>query len=376
MKREMHVMMVSTSYPQDQNDWKSVFISQLLHALSSRENLIMNYWGPDGILPENTKYLCNESEKNWLAWLMEKGGIIHLIRQRGVLAGIAPFKLLYFLHKAYKRQNNIDLLHINWLQNVLPLNKTKLPIVISVLGSDFGQLKIPGMTKLLRRNMKGRPCVLTPNADWMKEDLEKKFGDVSKIITVPLGLNASWYGIERSYPMKLPCKWLVVSRLTASKIGPLFEWGKNIFPQKDKHELHLFGPMQEKISVPEWVHYHGATDPGTLCSKWFPQAAGLVTLSRHDEGRPQVMLEAMASGLPVIASDLPAHRDFLSHKETGWLAVSEEEFTAGIEWLADDQKNIEIAVKARQWVKKEIGTWDDCAERYSAIYNMLLNGLL
>ncbi len=367
-------MMVSTSYPQDQNDWKSVFISQLLHALSRRENLSMKYWGPIGILPEDTKYLCLESEKHWLAWLMEKGGIIHLIRQKGILAGIAPIKLLYFLRKAYIRQNNVDLLHINWLQNVLPLTKTQQPIVISVLGSDFGLLKIPGMTKLLRRNMKGRPCVLTPNADWMKEDLKRKFGDVSKIIMVPLGLNNAWYDIERSYPMTSPHKWLVVSRLTAKKIGTLFEWGKDIFSKNDKHELHLFGPMQEKMSLPEWVHYHGSTDPGTLCSKWFPQAAGLVTLSQHDEGRPQVMLEAMASGLPVIASDLPAHRDFLTHKETGWLAVSEEEFAAGIKWLANNEKNLEIATKARQWVKKEIGTWDDCAERYSIIYKMLLNG--
>lgn len=375
MKREIHVMMVSTSYPQDHNDWKSVFISQLLHALSSRDDLVMNYWGPIGVLPEKAKYLCLESEKDWLAWLMEKGGIIHLIRQKGILAGTAPIKLLYFLQKAYKRQKKIDLLHINWLQNVIPLNKTQQPIVISVLGSDYGLLKIPGMTKLLRRKMKDRPCVLAPNANWMEEDLQRKFGDVSQIITVPLGLSNTWYDIERSYPMVSPYKWLVVSRLTANKIGTLFEWGKDIFSPKDRHELHLFGPMQEKLSLPEWVHYHGPTDPDTLCSEWFPQAAGLVTLSRHDEGRPQVMLEAMASGLPVIASDLPAHRDFLTHKETGWLVVSAEQFAAGIKWLASDEKNQEVAAKARKWVKKEIGTWDDCAERYSTIYEMLLKGL-
>lgn len=372
MDDKISVMMVSTSYPESLADWKSVFIRQLLFALSDRRELNVNYWGPPGDFPEKSTYLCNQKEKVWLSWLMEKGGVAHLLRQKGLNSITAPIKLLFLLKRAYKRQENISLFHINWLQNVLTLSKTTQPVVVSVLGSDLGLLRIPGMTLLLRQVFRKRPCVLAPNADWMKQDLVLRFGDVAKIITVPLGLNAEWFQVKRDWALKGPHKWLVVTRLTKKKVGSLFEWGQKIFCTGGEHELHLFGPMQENISIPEWVHYHGSTYPEALCKDWFPKATGLVTLSQHDEGRPQVMLEAMAAGLPIIASDLPAHSDFITHQKTGWLAGSINSFTEGIDWLSIPENNNQIAERAHDWVKEEVGTWGDCAERYLKIYQMLL----
>jgi glycosyltransferase involved in cell wall biosynthesis len=243
---------------------------------------------------------------------------------------------------------------------------------VSVLGSDLGLLRIPGMTGLLRRVFSKRPCVLTPNADWMKQDLQQRFGDVAQIITVPLGLNVEWFQVKRDWELKRPHKWLVVTRLTKKKIGPLFEWAQNKFCSGGEHELHLFGPMQENISIPRWVKYHGSTHPEALCKEWFPIATGLVTMSEHDEGRPQVMLEAMAAGLPIIASNLPAHSDFITHQKTGCLVDSINSFGEAIDWLSIPENNNKIAEKAHEWVKEEVGTWEDCAKRYVKIYKMLL----
>lgn len=374
MHRSISVTMVSTSYPENLKDWKSVFIRQLLYALSSRDQLDISYWGPRGDLPENVVYLCNAEERSWLAWLMEKGGVIHILRQKGLDRFTTPVKLLLLLRRAYQRQKNVSLFHVNWLQNALPLYGSNHPIVVSVLGSDLGLLKIPGMTSLLRKVFKNRVCVIAPNADWMRRDLEVRFGDVARIITVPLGINHEWFKVQRELPLSRPHKWIVVSRLTGKKIGTLFEWGEKIFSDNSEHELHLFGPMQEDLMIPDWVHYHGSTDPNELCTEWFPNATGLVTLSQHDEGRPQVMLEAMAAGLGIIASDLPAHSDFITHGQTGWLADSEDSFYAGIVWLSVPENNQKIAINAREWARQEIGTWDDCAMRYLELYKMLIEG--
>ena len=125
--------------------------------------------------------------------------------------------------------------------------------------------------------------------------------------------------------------WLMVSRVTKGKLGHLLEWGEGLFGQNRK--LHLLGPMQEAIELPDWVEYHGPTNPEALAAEWFPKVCGLITLSSHDEGRPQVMIEAMAAGLPVLASDLPAHRDLLVDGRAGSLLRSPEELARMLNFL-------------------------------------------
>ena len=153
-------------------------------------------------------------------------------------------------------------------------------------------------------------------------------------------------------------------------MGNLFEWSAPWFVGQDR-ELHLFGPMQEDIQVPSWVHYHGPVAPDELMAKWFPQAAGLITLSRHAEGRPQVMLEAMAAGLPIVASNIQAHLDFLRHGETAWICADADQYRKGLEYLEDDSRNYAIGHAARCWVSEAVGTWDDCASRYAELYREL-----
>jgi glycosyltransferase involved in cell wall biosynthesis len=371
MDRQLIVSMISTSYPRSATDWRGVFIRHIAKAISEIPGINLHLWSPPGDMPPHVFYACESDEAKWLDRLMEKGGIAHALRQKKMNGLITSIKLLLLLKKAYQRSSSqADLYHINWLQNTLPLPKGRQPVLVSVLGQDFGLLKLPAMTAILRHKIKQRPYYIAPNAEWMVPELKQRFGDIAIVRAIPFGIDVAWYQINRNWQEIFPRKWLLVSRLTTKKIGPLFEWGQSIF--QDENELHIFGPMQEKIELPKWVHYHGSTYPDQLIEQWFPQAAGLITLSQHDEGRPQIMLEAMAAGLPILASPLPAHKDLLVHRQTGCLVDSLEQFEAEIRWLNDPENNLLIAEQARTWVKIAVGTWSDCAERYIAAYHDLM----
>lgn len=364
---DLRLLMVSTSYPLDSQDWRGRFIADMAASVAKRKGVELSLWAPPGDLPPGVTSGLLADDADWLRELSRRGGIASLLRRRSFAGAAAAFGLLRRLGRAYRHQRP-EVAHVNWLQNALPLWGTGIPTLVTVLGSDFGLLKLPGMVPALRRVFVQRRTILAPNAGWMAPRLEQLFGDVAEVRSIPFGVEAHWFGVERT-PVS-PSRWLAVTRLTRAKIGPLFEWGEGLFGPG--RELHLFGPMQEETAIPPWVHYHGPTHPAELRDNWFPRAAGLLTLSRHDEGRPQVILEAMAAGLPVIASDLPAHRDVIRDGETGCLASTPEAFRAALERLDLPASNRTTGETARTWVRTAIGTWDDCAARYQAAYGDLL----
>ncbi|SEH07136.1 D-inositol-3-phosphate glycosyltransferase [Candidatus Venteria ishoeyi] len=367
----LNLLLSSTSYPKNPKDWRGIFIAHMVQALAAKPDIHLKVWAPPGELPADVEYLCTVKERKWLDNLMQRGGIAHLLRQDRWRAGITALQLLYFLYRLYQRESqHVDVLHVNWLQNALPLGKGSEPLLITVLGSDLKLLKLPGMVGLLRRVLRNRPSLIAPNAQWMVAPLQAQFGDVAEIRPIVFGIADIWYRLQRNWqaPKK---KWLVVLRVTQKKIGPLFDWGEVLFKHTE-HELHLFGPMQEQLDIPDWVFYHGATHPQALQTTWFPQAAGLISLSQHDEGRPQVMLEAMAAGLPIIASAIPAHENLLQDQQTGCLCHQQADFEQTIHRLSEAYYNEKIGQQARTWVKQNVGTWDDCGQRYLQAYQDLL----
>jgi hypothetical protein len=366
----LNVLMTSTSYPENLQDWRGRFIANMAGALARHDGISLSLWAPPGEMPAGVATASTPADAVWLARLSQQGGIAHLLRTRKLLAMGTILSLVTRLGRAYRRQRP-DVAHVNWLQNALPLWGSNTPALITVLGTDFGLLRLPGMKMLLRAVLRQRPAILAPNAQWMQPALEQAFGDVAEVRTIAFGVDDPWFELVRQ-PLAAdgPRHWLAITRLTRNKIGDLFEWGEGLFGQE--RQLHLFGPMQEQLELPSWVHYHGPTHPADLLGRWFPMACGLITLSRHDEGRPQVMLEAMAAGLPVLASDLPAHRDIVQHRATGWLAETPRDLAVGLAWLDDPVNNSVTGQAARRWIKESVGTWDDCAGRYTAAYRSLL----
>lgn len=367
----MRVLMVSTSYPHDEFDWRGIFIRNLTRAIGNVDGISLDLWAPPGQLPMGVRSVTSPAEAKWLRWLMDAGGISHLLRHPRVSTVGAPWRLLRMLRAAYLRETDADIYHINWLQCALPLPADGRAVLITALGNDMKLLNIPFVCSRLRKVMRGRRVAICPNAEWMQAPLVDAFGDVAWVRPVSFGIDKEWYAMERRPNQKRPT-WLAVTRLTRDKLGPLFEWSKSLFYGQAR-DLHLFGPAQENIAVPPWINYHGAISPKQLLDEWFPRASGLITLSQHSEGRPQVMLEAMAAGVPIVASNAPAHASIVIENLNGKVCDSEETYAEAIALLEDPKTNALLSGAARQWARANFGTWDDCANRYAQIYSELLD---
>lgn len=368
--KPISVFFSASSFPSNRNDWKSVFIRNLAEALARREDIELNIWAPRGECSGGVNWATTAKDQFLLARLMRLGGIAHLLRTRPALGILLAARMLLAMRFAASRTSG-QLHHVNWLQNAIALPQDGKPLLVSALGSDMKLLGYPMVRALLRRVFRHRQVRICPNAEWMVAPLRESFADLATVEAVPLGIDERWFSIRRR-PTIQPARWLAVTRLTEDKIGELLTWGAPCFAKESGRQLHVFGPQQEPVNIPDWVHYHGAATPNDLLNHWFPEATGLITLSRHSEGRPQVMLEAMASALPVIASDLRAHSDLLTDGQTGVICRSAGELGRQLESLERIETNLQIGEAARQTAKARAGTWQDCADRYHRIYLELL----
>lgn len=369
----LRLLISATSFPTTPDDWRGRFIHDMAESLADNGAAPIVFWGPGGQLPAGVASALVGDDAAWLERMVAHGGIAHLLRKQPLRGGATALGLLYRLRRSYRHfaaGSGPAVAHVNWLQNALPLKGIVLPTLITVLGSDFALLRLPGMVPMLRAVLRERPAILAPNAGWMVPELQRRFGDVADVRAIPFGIHPRWFAIERQPAAAASGDWLVVSRVTRAKLGHLLAWGEGLFG--GERQLHLLGPMQEALELPGWIRHHGPTHPQALATDWFPRAQGLLTLSTHAEGRPQVMIEAMAAGLPIIASDLSAHRDLLQGGEVGRLVGDRAAFAAALAQLDVAAAGQALGAAARRQVAARIGTWDDCARRYLGAYEDLL----
>jgi glycosyltransferase involved in cell wall biosynthesis len=84
----------------------------------------------------------------------------------------------------------------------------------------------------------------------------------------------------------------------------------------------------------------------------YKEADVLVLTSDH-EGTPNVLLEAMASGLPVVATKVGGVAEIVKHGETGYVVAAGDEdslFVAILKMAGDENVRMEYGSRAQAYV--------------------------
>ncbi|MSR60335.1 MAG: glycosyltransferase, partial [Planctomycetaceae bacterium] len=102
-------------------------------------------------------------------------------------------------------------------------------------------------------------------------------------------------------------------------------------------------------------------------------ASGLVLPSLW-EGMPNVVLEAMAAGLPVVATQVEGVDELVLPQKTGLIVAphSAESLADGIETLLEDPQRAAIMGQAAQDRARTAFSWEKTVAEYDALYSRLL----
>lgn len=214
---------------------------------------------------------------------------------------------------------------------------TGVPYLVCLRGGDVPGFRcegVDGFHRLLApmtRRVWGQAAAVTANSQGLA-DLARGFMPDLAVPVIPNGVDAALFHPDAAGPASDdgPVRLLAVGRLVGQKGFDLL-FDALAQPGLERAELDLVGDgewraaLQQqaaRLGLTERIRFRGWLDREDLAVIY--READLFVLSSRDEGMPNVVLEAMASGLPVVSTAVAGACDLVVEGETGLLVPPED----------------------------------------------------
>ena len=222
--------------------------------------------------------------------------------------------------------------------------------------------------------------IVVPTKDYIAIISKKYAISKYKIIVIPTGVDLNNFK-SMSGKLHNPIRLLFVGRLTKQKnIRLLIKSFKKIIDNNDFNiELHIVGEGEDKnkiifliktLKLDNRVILHGSLI-GNKLHKIYSNS-DIFILPSMFESFGIVLIEAMASGIPIIASNIPCVRNVIKNNKTGLLVkTTPEDFAEAIEKLLNNPKLREKLIEnGLEEIKKY--NWDKIVSKFEWIYKEVI----
>ncbi|MEN6290703.1 MAG: glycosyltransferase family 4 protein [Methanobacterium sp.] len=309
---------------------------------------------------------------------------------------IYPFHILFhgiFLNRFLKQhKDEFDVLNVH--VPLTPIPNVDLPIVSILHGSLIGNAT--GIQVVDPRSLVNKILTRLVSTHILKKLLKKS----DRVVTVsePVcheiqefygykDVNVLYNGVDQKkfHPDKLKENYILyVGRLSYGK--GIFDLLKAAAKMKDKNlSFFIVGEGELTENIKEFIKKKGLEEKvilmGHVHSKELVkiyQRAVIFVFPSHYEGFPTVVLEAMSSALPILLSDITAHKsiikdgtDGLFFKKGDYLDMAEKFKIL----LDNDCFRDKLGENARKTVIKRY-TWDKISKDYISLFNSVMENEL
>jgi glycosyltransferase involved in cell wall biosynthesis len=389
LQQELHsdklqVLMVTTSFPVGANRASGIFVKRLADRLDDMVCL--------KVLTPSSSALCDISyaypvyffryaPRKWQKLAHQPGGVMVALKSSPWLFMFLPAFVLVMFFCVIKEGRKVDVIHANWSITGLIsglagfcINK---PVITTLRGSDVRNIRQSMLLRfVLRQVFRFNKFVVTVSDAIANELSGLMSGQKKQLFSIPNGVSDELLDEPR-----LACKVNTVIT-TIGNLIPLKDVGTIIrsFSQLEGDlQLRIVGDGVERselevlchnLGLSEKVVFLGVIEPDDV--KHELMMADIFVLASHSEGKPNVVLEAMAAGCAVVSSDLPGVREVLENGVSGYL-FSPGDTDSLRDCLADlissKSERMRLGLGAGDRIKHIGLTWQKCANSYVELYS-------
>jgi len=387
----MRILVLTTSYPSAPADAGGVFIHNLVCALARRGHA-MRVVAPackgaggrvviEGIPLWRFGYGIIRRD---LYLTSVPGGIPEALRRRPTAALGLVGLMARFVKAAREHAGWADLIYANWLgagaAGGIAGKRHNTPMVITLRGDDAYLVHKRRLWQAIGRRVFRRCAAVTAVSANMAPLIEPHLPDRLRPVLVPaFGVDIERFhaptGTQRDYGER-PAGLFVGNVARAKGVDVLIRalaecddaWARFAFVGGGP-DVERMKRLAGELKVDGRIEWAGAR-PATEVPDWM-RRFDFIVLPSLSEGRPNVVVEAMASGLPVIATSVGGVPELVSDGQTGLLvkAGDERQLADAIRSLcANAALRGSLGRAGRAYVEAENLTWDRTAEQMEEIF--------
>jgi glycosyltransferase involved in cell wall biosynthesis len=254
----------------------------------------------------------------------------------------------------------------------------RIPYIVSLRGGDvpgfrpydfriYHQLVGPFL-RVIWRNA----AAVVANSRGLRQ-LATAFDSRFEIPIIPNGIDLDSYkttGRDWTFPRLLSAGRIVHQKgldLAMRALGGLKELDWEWRIAGDGPQVPMLQALANELGIRERVFFLGWQSREQLL-KCYQQANVFLFPSRH-EGMPNALLEAMASGLPVVASCIAGNEELVIDGDTGYLVPSEDIESLQValrKVLMDSGLREQMGTASRQRVEANY-SWESTAQQYALL---------
>lgn len=252
-----------------------------------------------------------------------------------------------------------------------------LPYVVSLRGGDVPGTE-PNLARVytvlgpLRRLVMRKALAVVANSSGLKEMSEA--ADSIGVLVIPNGVDTDYFRVSATGSAR-PFTFLFVGRFQKQKNLQLLLNAVAVLRSRADQRFRVIlvgdGPLRQQLErtateleLGDVVSWHGWCRKQELLTRY--QEADCFLNPSEYEGMPNTVLEAMACGLPVVASSVPGNDAVVVPHETGLLfeSGSSADLVAAMAWMLGDPARARALGQAgRHRVELEF-SWLNVAESY------------
>jgi glycosyltransferase involved in cell wall biosynthesis len=397
----MRILFITTSFPSRADDARGIFVKRLATALV-RTGVEVTVLAPgargapaaesvDGVRVIRQTYWV----PRWQSLAEGLAGIVPNLQARPWLAAQVPALVGALALRAVREARSCDLVHAHWIYPggvaaAIAARVARRPLVVTGHGGD---VNLAEQVRALR-GVSRMVCRAADTCVGVSEAVTCAFRRLGvppdRAAFIPLGVETPDNTTDVS------CGGSAALDRFRSSAGLRVVYLGSLIPRKSVPTLlaahrrvecagHTIstaivgdGPDEARVAAAvreiggSSIMLAGSVPPAQI-GAWLA-AAHVLVLPSLSEGRPTVVIEAMAHGVPVVATDIPGTRELVRAGETGLLFPPGDDrvLAAQLIGLIDEERRRTIGGEGRRRVADEGLTTAACAERYRRLYGRLI----